>query len=181
MLDPYCRCLRLNLLAIAIAGLSGCSSIDGASNRIAGIVSSYTIDVVQGNVVTREQAAFLKPGMPRAQVRDVLGTSLLVSVFHADRWDYVFTLKRQGKPSQSRKLTVYFKDDVLERTESDDLPSEAEFVSTLKTTPPSADRPVLVASDEALKQFPLPSRPASVAGSDVAAPPDYPPLEASRP
>jgi len=181
MSDIHCRSLCLNLVTIAMAGLAGCSSFDGASNRIAGIVSPYKTDIVQGNVVTREQLAFVKPGMQRAQVRDVLGTALLVSVFHADRWDYVFTLKSQGVPPQSRKVTVFFKNDVVERIEADDLPSEAEFVATLKAPKPSdAPRP-LEASEEALKRFPLPSRPAAPTTAGVAPPPDYPPLEAARP
>jgi outer membrane protein assembly factor BamE len=100
------------------------------------MVSPYRTDIVQGNVVTREQLAFVKPGMQRAQVRDVLGTALLVSVFHADRWDYVFTLKSQGVLAQSRRVTVFFKNDVVERIEADELPSEAEFVATLKAPTP---------------------------------------------
>ena len=91
MSDIPCRSLNLTLVALVFAGLAGCSSLNGASARIAGIVSPYKMDIVQGNVVTREQLALLKPGMQRAQVRDILGTALLVSVFHADRWDYVFT------------------------------------------------------------------------------------------
>jgi outer membrane protein assembly factor BamE len=51
---------------------------------------------VQGNVVTSEQVARVKPGMTRAQVRDILGTPLLTDPFHADRWDYLFTIRRQG-------------------------------------------------------------------------------------
>jgi outer membrane protein assembly factor BamE len=55
----------------------------------------------------------------------------VASVFHANRWDYVFTFQRQGQPPQQRKLAVFFKDEVLERVESDELPSEAEFVASL--------------------------------------------------
>lgn len=181
MSDIHCRSLCLNLVTIAMAGLAGCSSFDGASNRIAGIVSPYKTDIVQGNVVTREQLAFVRPGMQRAQVRDVLGTALLVSVFHADRWDYVFTLKSQGVPPQSRKVTVFFKNDAVDRIEADDLPSEAEFVATLKAPKPSNAPRALEASEEALKRFPLPSRPAVPTTTGVAPPPDYPPLEAARP
>ena len=47
----------------------------------------------------------------------------------------MFTLKRQGVEPQSRKLTVFFKDDVLERFEGDAMPSEAEFVATLDVRP----------------------------------------------
>ena len=86
---------------------------------------------MQGNFVSKEQVEALKPGMSRQQVRDILGTPLVTSVFHADRWDYVFTLKRQGVPPQERKLAVFFKGDVLERFEGDEMPSEAEFVATL--------------------------------------------------
>ena len=86
---------------------------------------------MQGNFVSKEQVEALKPGMSRQQVRDILGTPLLTSIFHADRWDYVFTLKRQGVPPQERKLAVFFKGNVLDRFEGDEMPSEAEFVATL--------------------------------------------------
>ena len=181
MSDIQCRSPSLTLVALAFAVLSGCSSFDGASSRVAGIVSPYRIDVVQGNVVTREQLAILKPGMQRAQVRDILGTALLTSVFHADRWDYVFTLKQQGAQPQLRKVTVFFKGDVLERTEADSLPSEAEFVATLKSTSLPGSVPVMEASEETLKRFPLPSKPAPLSAAALAAPADYPPLEPARP
>lgn len=181
MSDTHCSRLRLTLVALAFAGLAGCSSFNSASTQLAAIVSPYKTDIVQGNVVTREQLALLKPGMPRAQVRDVLGTALLASVFHADRWDYVFTLKRQGVQSQSRRVTVFFKNDVLERTEADELPSEAEFVATLKSVPPDSGPRVLEASEESLKKFPLPAKAAAPSAAGVMAPPDYPPLEPTRP
>jgi outer membrane protein assembly factor BamE len=65
-----------------------------------------------------------KPGMTRQQVRDILGTPLLTSVFHADRWDYVFTLKRQGRGAAGcASWPCYFKGDALERFEGDAMPS----------------------------------------------------------
>lgn len=181
MSDTHIRSLNLTLVALALAGLAGCSSLNGASARVAGVISPYKMDIVQGNVVTREQFALLKTGMQRAQVREILGTSLLVSIFHADRWDYVFTLKQQGVAPQARKVTVFFKDNVVERTEADPLPSEAEFVATLKSPNLSKTVPNLVATDESLLKFPLPSKPAATAASAMAPPTDYPPLEAARP
>ena len=183
MSDIHCHSRNLTLVALAfvgIAGLAGCGSFNGASTRIAGIVSPYRVDIVQGNVVTSEQLALVKPGMLRAQVRDVLGTALLVSVFHADRWDYVFTLKQQGVASQSRKLTVFFKGDVVERVESDPLPSEAEFVATLKSPSLPGSIPSLEASDESLKKFP-PPKSGVISPAPTIAPADYPPLEGGRP
>ena len=181
MSDFHCRSLNLTLLALAVASLAGCSSFDSASTRVAAIVSPYTVDIVQGNVVTREQMALIKPGMPRAQVRDVLGTALLASVFHADRWDYVFTLKHQGQITQSRKVTLFFKGDVLDHVEADELPSENEFVATLKSPFQATRVPVMEATEEELKRYPMPNKPANATAKIVAAPVDYPPLEATRP
>ncbi len=180
MSDLHCRSLRLPLLVLAFGVIAGCSSFDGASNRVASIISPYKSDIVQGNVVTREQLAEIKPGMPKAQVRDILGTALLVSVFHADRWDYVFTLNRQGLAPQSRKLSLYFKGDALERTVADDLPSETEFVATLQTRSFLRSQPVLEASEAQLKQYPLPNKPVIPAATGVDAAKEYPPLESGR-
>jgi outer membrane protein assembly factor BamE len=116
--------------------------------------------------------------MPRAVVRDVLGTPLLASVFHAQRWDYVFTLQRQGAEPQSRKVTLFFKDDLLERIEADDLPSEAEFVSTLKSPIVKGPLPAMEASEENLKKFPpTANKPAPTPLPASATPTIYPPLE----
>jgi outer membrane protein assembly factor BamE len=103
-----------------------------------------------------------------------------VSVFHADRWDYVFTLKRQGAEPQSRRVTVFFKNDVLERVEADELPSEAEFVATLKSEPKPGPLPALEAPKEKLQEFPAaPPKPAAPATAAPAA--NYPPLEPKAP
>ena len=102
--------------------------------------------MVQGNFVSKEQVEALKPGMSRQQVREILGTSLLTDVFHADRWDYVFTIRRQGVEPQQRRLTVFFKGEVLERFEGDAMPSEEEFVATLDTRKRSGKVPALEAS-----------------------------------
>jgi hypothetical protein len=65
-------------------------------------ITPYKIDVIQGNFVSKEQVEQLRPGMTRDQVKATLGTPLMASLFHADRWDYVFTLKRQGVEPQSQ-------------------------------------------------------------------------------
>lgn len=184
MSEHYRSRIHFYCIAIACLGLSACSSFSGSgaperdlTTRMLTVITPYKIDIVQGNVVTREQVALLKPGMERNAVREIVGTPLLTDVFHADRWDFVFTLRRQGFPFQSRKVTVYFKNNLLERVEADELPSESEFVSTLKTDNRSGPGPALQASEEALKKFPQPK---PVPATPIAPPPvDYPPLESS--
>lgn len=180
MSDFQRRSAGLSLLLAASASLVACGSLNSASTHIAGVVTPYKMDIVQGNFVSKEQAAAVKPGMSRTQVRDILGTPLLISIFHSDRWDYVFTFKRQGLEPQARKVTVFFKGDVLERMDADVLPTEAEFVATLDSGRQPAKVPVLEMSEESLKQLPAPAK--TVEQKPLApVPANYPPLEpASR-
>lgn len=179
--------LKSLLLALA-ASLASCAGFNGASNRLAGIVTPHQIDVVQGNVITREQVDMLRPGLPRQSVRDLLGTPLLQSVFHADRWDYVFSFRRKGGEPQLRKLTVFFQNDVLARFDADPMPTEAEFVASLDNTRKAAKVPDLQASEEALKAFAQSSgkgsaadKPATPARVVPPLPASYPPLEPAKP
>lgn len=176
MFDSLARCVWLSSLGALLAMLSGCSSLDGASNRLANVISPYKIDIVQGNFVSSEQAAALKEGMARSQVRDILGSPLLTSVFHADRWDYVFTFKRQGQEPQSRRVTVFFKDDVLFKVQADALPTEAEFVASLDSGRPTGKVPVLEMTEESLKATASPPKPV-VSKPLPVLPSSYPPLE----
>ncbi len=178
MTDSLRNFPRLGLVlaaCVAGAGLTACGSLDGS--RLTESFKPYRITVVQGNVVTREQVAVLRPGMSRIQVRDIMGTPLLTSVFHADRWDYVFTFRRQGAESQARRVTVFFKGDLLERFEADDnLPTEVEFAASLEGNAPPAKVPVLEAAPETLQQFAAPKA-ASEPAPLPPLPASYPPLE----
>jgi len=156
--------------------------MDRTSQRLAGIIEPYRAQIVQGNFVSREQVAYLQPGLTRQQVREVLGTPLLASVFHADRWDYVFTLRRQGVDPQAYRLTLFFKGDTLERFEGDTMPTEAEFVASLDVAARKGKRvvPPLEATPAQLERFPVPATTAASAPTAIAVPPTtaYPPLEA---
>jgi len=174
------RASRLAVAVAACAAASACGSFDSVSNRLVGSITPYRVEVVQGNFVSKEQVEAIKPGMTRQQVRDILGTPLVTSIFHADRWDYVFTLKRQGVPPQERKLAVFFKGSLLDRFEGDEMPSEADFVATLDNKRKTAKVPQLEASEESLKQFSAGRAPAAAPApaAEPAPATSYPPLEA---
>ena len=70
--------LRTRLVVSAVAALAGCSSLQPQADRLLGVITPYRIDIMQGNVVTKELAEMVKPGMTREQVRDLLGSPLLV-------------------------------------------------------------------------------------------------------
>jgi outer membrane protein assembly factor BamE len=171
------------LVGAAVGTLAGCGSLDGASRRLATVVTPYKIDVVQGNFVSREQVEALKPGQSRQQVREILGTPLVTSLFHSNRWEYVFTLKKPSAELQTRKLTVYFEGDVLARSEGDEMPSEAEFVASLDGRANKGKVPTLEATPDQLARFPArkaesPAEQAAAAAPQEIAPSRYPPLEA---
>jgi outer membrane protein assembly factor BamE len=94
--------------------LAGCSNVPMLPT-----LQPYKIEIQQGNYVTQDMVAKLKPGMSRSQVRFALGTPLIVDPFRTDRWDYVYMLHRQGSLVEQRQVTVVFKGDVLERIEGD--------------------------------------------------------------
>jgi outer membrane protein assembly factor BamE len=165
-------------LLVAVAGaLAGCQSLQSSDNFL-GLLTPYRVEVVQGNVITSEQIALAKPGLTRAQVRDALGSPLLADPFHADRWDYVFTIRRQGAPAQLRRVVVHFKNDALESIEGGaDLPSEKEFVASIDTDRRERTAPSLMLSEEQIKALPVPVRPAPAEPAPPVPNRTYPPLE----
>ena len=179
------RCAaRLGFVVLLSAGLAACGTVDSASHRLASAITPYKIDIVQGNFVSKEQVEALKPGMGRQQVREILGTPLMTPLFHNDRWEYVFTLKRPGVEQQTRKLSVFFKNEVLDRFEGDEMPSEADFVSSLSSKAAKNKVPQLEATEDQLKKYAKPAlKPeaaADAAATEVTAPLSYPPLEAPK-
>jgi outer membrane protein assembly factor BamE len=111
------RLARAVLLATAICG---CSSVPR-------IVNEYKIDVQQGNVLTQEMVSQLKPGLTRDQVRFILGTPVLMDMFHANRWDYVYRLQKGSTGvAETRKFSVFFDaDGKLSRVGGDVTPAQA--------------------------------------------------------
>ena len=172
---------RAALALVLPLALAACSSVSDASRSAMHKLTPYKVEVVQGNVVTKEQVQALQPGMSRQQIREILGSPLMTSVFHSDRWEYVFTLKRPDVEVQTRKLTVFFKDNVMERVEGDEMPTEAEFVASLSTKVSKPKVPQLEATEAQLARFPK-AEPAAEPAAAPALPPatSYPPLESPR-
>ncbi len=170
--------LRL-MLAGAPLMLAGCSMLPSmpTGESLVGLITPYRMDIVQGNVVTREQAALVKPGMTRLQVRDVLGSPMLADAFHADRWDYVFTIRRPGTEPQRRSVVAYFKGDQLERLEAPELPTEREFVAAISRPRAQRPMPVLELSDAQKQSLPRPAPLAAPPAEPAGAVRSYPPLE----
>ncbi len=171
---------RSVLLSCALLGgllLSGCESLQ-RTDSLFGLITPYRIDIVQGNAVTQEQAALIKPGLSRLQVRDVLGTPLIADPFHADRWDYIFTLRRPGAEPQRRSVVVLFENDVVKSIEAPPLPSEREFVASISRFKDIRAQK-LELSQEERAALPLPVKREAPPAEPMGPIRDYPPLEKS--
>jgi outer membrane protein assembly factor BamE len=118
---------RASLLLIPL--LAACSSMSDQAEGIGSGISKaldispylhpYRIDVRQGNLVTQDMVAQLRPGLTKDQVRYVLGTPMLTDIFHADRWDYVYRLQNGDGEVQQRRLAVFFENGKLVRLGGD--------------------------------------------------------------
>ena len=111
----FCRIL------IAAAGVA---VVLGACQNVPMLpgLKPYRMDIQQGNVVTQDMVAKLKPGMTRQQVRFVMGTPPIADAFHQDRWDYVYYLNKGGQVVEHRRIVLLFEGDTLKRIEGDVVP-----------------------------------------------------------
>jgi len=132
--------MRFFIFLAAAFALSACKQ----NVELPSLISPYRIDIQQGNVVTQEMVSKLKVGMTRSQVRFVLGSPLVTDMFHSDRWDYVYTMQKQGKPEERRRLTVIFDGDKLATLEGDVVLSD----KALEPPPAPKSPPTITISTE---------------------------------
>jgi len=187
--------LRFQILSglLASLALGGCSTVNSLTSGInepaslkgfIAFIAPYKPDVIQGNVVTTEQFTQVKPGMTKVQVKEILGSPLITDPFHADRWDYVFTLRRQGFDDQQRSFVVLFEKDQVLKIDAPVLPSEDEFVAAISRKKLPASTPKLELTDAERAALPAPVAVAAPAASAVVlagATRTYPPLESTTP
>ncbi|MBB5392437.1 MULTISPECIES: outer membrane protein assembly factor BamE [unclassified Herbaspirillum] len=154
----------IGMFAALSVALSGCSStkapeqsaatdasgvkVTGKSNSLFGFLKPYRIDIQQGNFVSREMVAQVRPGLTRDQVRFVLGTPLLNDMFHSNRWDYDFRLAKGNGEIMSSRVSVFFKDGLVEHVDGgEDLPTESEYLTLITNSKAGAKAAFTSSSD----------------------------------
>lgn len=124
------------LLASALVGLTACQNLTNLSedskSKLGKVLKPYRPDMVQGNFISKEQLEKVKLGMDREEVKVVLGTPLITSVMHPNRWDYVFAFKRgDTQLVEQRQVTLIFEKELLIKVNADDLPTEYELIAEI--------------------------------------------------
>ncbi len=128
------------IVTTLVIGLSGCSSIPFLSKNeqtdtstrsqsegkgyVPNFIKPYRIDIQQGNFITQKEISKLQVGMSKEQVRFTLGTPLLQSAFHENRWDYPYRLTQGNGTVVQATYTLFFENGMLTKHGGDNLPPE---------------------------------------------------------
>jgi len=81
-----------------------------------------------------EDVEQIRPGMTRSQVRALLGSPVMESVFHADRWIYVYYDKPSKKKPFKHQLAIFFDEDRVSHVEQagDPLPMNEDEIGKIQ-------------------------------------------------
>ena len=82
---------------LSLGGISGCSSL-----------SPFKVAILQGNIIEDKDVEQLVKGLTKDQVQYLLGTPLLNSPVHQNRWDYFYSVKVGGIVIGEKKLSLSF-------------------------------------------------------------------------
>ena len=126
------KLLLTSLTFVGLLALAGCS-----------FPGVYKIDIQQGNVVTQDMIDQLKPGMTRRQVRFIMGNPLITDTFHANRWDYLYSIQPGGGQRQQERMSIIFNDsDQLVALSGDFMPGvsrdQAREIPSARAAPATA-------------------------------------------
>jgi outer membrane protein assembly factor BamE len=108
ILIAFCR---ITALAASVALLPACE------HHI--LPEPHKINIEQGNSITQEEFELLYTGMSQNEVVEAIGAPMLVDPFHADRWDYIYRLKPGKGRERESHFTLYFRDGVLVKIDSE--------------------------------------------------------------
>ncbi len=113
------------IISLLTAVASGCSNLAlPALPNPETIGFVHKIDVQQGNVITQDMLAQLKPGMDKKKVQFIMGTPIIQDTFNNHRWDYVFTFNHARESFHKRVITLTFENDALKNIVGDIKPAE---------------------------------------------------------
>ena len=104
------------------------------------MLTPYKLNIQQGNFVSSEMLARVQYGMTKEQVRFVLGTPLLMDMFHANRWDYLFRLQKPNGATTTNRVTIFFSGNLVDRIVSDKLPNEKEYLMHITSDDEASDK-----------------------------------------
>ncbi len=74
----------------------------------------------------------LRPNMNKTKVKYIMGTPLLIDVFHQNRWDYIYSVQAGGEDRKQKRISLFFENDTLAGVQGDFRPSNLPVVDAPK-------------------------------------------------
>ena len=85
------------IIFLSIGVISSCSTL-----------APFKVAILQGNIIEDEDLEQLVKGLSKDQVQYLLGTPLLNSPIHQNRWDYFYSVKVGETIVGEKKLSLSF-------------------------------------------------------------------------
>lgn len=117
------RKLLYPLIFVTSMTVTSCSSF---MNNLPGV---YSLEIQQGNIINQEMIDQLRPKMTKRQVLYIMGSSMLVDVFHQKRWDYLYSEQPGGETRKQKRLSLFFLGDELIGVQGDFRPSTLPVIT----------------------------------------------------
>lgn len=114
--------------ALVSLTLTACSTV---LDNLPGV---YTLEIQQGNMVDQDMIDQLKPNMTKRQVLYIMGSPMLIDVFHPKRWDYLYSKQIDGETREQKRISLYFEGDILTGIQGDFKPDIQAAKKTKETT-----------------------------------------------
>ena len=103
---------RLTIVATLALSLTACLNIP------------YRAPIQQGNVIEADRAGMIREGLTKEQVANLAGSPVTSSLFHSNRWDYIYRLDQRTKPVQQKRVSIWFANDIAVKVEHSDINSK---------------------------------------------------------
>ena len=91
---------KLHILIFLFFGLYSCSAL-----------SPYKVPILQGNIIEDKDVEQLSKGLTKDQVQYLLGTPMLNSPLHPNRWDYIYSVTIGNQLIGEKRLSLLFDED----------------------------------------------------------------------
>lgn len=122
------RNLYFSLSLLTSLTLVSCTPI---LNNLPGV---YRLEVQQGNIVDQAMVDQLRPQMNKRQVLYIMGSPMVVDVFHQTRWDYIYSDQPSGEDRVQKRISLFFVNDQLSGIQGDFRPGSQPALKVIGET-----------------------------------------------
>ena len=88
---------KLYILLFLSFGILSCSAL-----------SPYKVPILQGNIIEDKDVEQLSEGLTKDQVQYLLGTRMLNSPLHPNKWNYIYSVSIGDQLIVDKKLSLLF-------------------------------------------------------------------------